>query len=75
MHKINRSGCFLNENFLSLHVPAIPQKTCFDIMPFCQASRFREIYSTEFGFSGSLTVVSYVRKKGMVVVMININGG
>lgn len=36
-----------------------------------KASKSREVHSTEFGFNGSLTMVSYVRKKGMAVVLLN----
>lgn len=41
-----------------------------DISPLLKGSKSRELYSTEFGFSGSLTMVSYVRKKGQVVMLL-----
>ena len=37
-----------------------------------KASKSRERYSTEFGFEGSKTMVSYVPKKGTAVIMLSI---
>lgn len=73
--KSTSQAVFLMKTFYHFMFQLFLKKHVFDIMPFCQASRFREVYSTEFGFSVHLTVVSYIRKKGKVVVMININGG
>ena len=36
-----------------------------------KASKSRERYSTEFGFKGNTTMVSYVPKKGKAVIMLN----
>lgn len=35
-----------------------------------KASESREAYNTEFAFSGSFTIVSYVSKKEMAVVLL-----
>ena len=40
-----------------------------DIPPLMKPSKSREVHSTEFGFNDSLTMVSYVRKKGKAVVL------
>ncbi|XP_048861754.1 piggyBac transposable element-derived protein 4-like [Brienomyrus brachyistius] len=42
-----------------------------DIPPLMKASKSREVHSTEFGFNGSITMASYVRKKGMAVVLLS----
>ena len=42
-----------------------------DIPPLMKASKSREVHSTEFGFNGSITMVSYVRKKGKAVVLLS----
>ncbi|KAK9517659.1 hypothetical protein VZT92_023008 [Zoarces viviparus] len=39
-----------------------------DIPPLMKPSKSREVHSTDFGFNDSLTMVSYVRKKGKAVV-------
>lgn len=41
-----------------------------DIPPVMKASRSREVHSTEFGFNGSMTMISYVRKKGKAVLLL-----
>ena len=42
-----------------------------DIPPLMKPSKSREVHSTEFGFNDSLTMVSYVRKKGKAVVLLS----
>lgn len=42
-----------------------------DIPPVMKASRSREVHSTEFGFNGSMTMISYVRKKGKAVLLLS----
>ena len=42
-----------------------------DIPPLMKPSKSREVHSTEFGFNDSLTMVSYVRKKGKAVVPLS----
>ena len=42
-----------------------------DIPPIMKASKSRERYSTEFGFKGNTTMVSYVPKKGKAVIMLS----
>uniref|UniRef100_A0A8C4PWG8 PiggyBac transposable element-derived protein domain-containing protein n=1 Tax=Eptatretus burgeri TaxID=7764 RepID=A0A8C4PWG8_EPTBU len=42
-----------------------------DIPLLMKASKSREVYSTEFGFNSNLTMVSYIRKKGMAVVLLS----
>lgn len=42
-----------------------------DIPPLMKASKSMEVHSTEFGFNGNLTMVSYVRKKGKAVVLLS----
>lgn len=44
-----------------------------DIIPLIKASESWEVYSTEFGFNGSLTMVSYVSKKGMAVALLGLH--
>ncbi|KAJ4942402.1 hypothetical protein JOQ06_012268 [Pogonophryne albipinna] len=39
-----------------------------DIPPVMKASKSREVHSTEFGFNGSMTMISYIRKKGKAVL-------
>lgn len=36
-----------------------------------QASKSRELHSSEFGFHGNMTMVSYVQKKGKAVVLLS----
>lgn len=42
-----------------------------DIPAVMKASSTRKLYSTEFGFNGNVTMASYVRKKGKVVVLLS----
>ncbi|KAJ8363286.1 hypothetical protein SKAU_G00121170 [Synaphobranchus kaupii] len=42
-----------------------------DIPPVMKKSKSREVHSSEFGFSGNMTMVSYVTKKGKVVVLLS----
>ncbi|XP_056880212.1 piggyBac transposable element-derived protein 4-like [Takifugu flavidus] len=42
-----------------------------DIPPVMKPSKLREIYSSEFGFRGNMTMVSYVPKKGKSVVLLS----
>ncbi|KAJ0019155.1 hypothetical protein NQD34_006724, partial [Periophthalmus magnuspinnatus] len=42
-----------------------------DIPPVMKASRSRVVYSTEFGFNGSMTTISYVRQKGKAVLLLS----
>ncbi|KAL7839369.1 hypothetical protein SRHO_G00260270 [Serrasalmus rhombeus] len=41
-----------------------------DIPPLMKPSKSREVHSTEFGFNDSLTMVTYIRKKGKAVVLL-----
>ena len=43
-----------------------------DIPSIMKASKIRERHSTEFGFKGNTTVVSYVSQRGMAVIMLSI---
>ncbi|KAI4805724.1 hypothetical protein KUCAC02_010323, partial [Chaenocephalus aceratus] len=36
-----------------------------------KASKSREVHSTEFGFNGSMTMISYIRKKGKAVLLLS----
>lgn len=38
-----------------------------DIPPLMKPSKSRGVHSTEFGFNDSLTMVSYVKKKGKLL--------
>lgn len=42
-----------------------------DIPPIMKPSKSREIHSSEFGFNGNMTMVSYVQKKGKAVVLLS----
>lgn len=42
-----------------------------DIPPVMKPSKLREKYSSEFGFNGNMTMVSYVPKKGKAVVLLS----
>ncbi|KAE8289464.1 hypothetical protein D5F01_LYC11165 [Larimichthys crocea] len=42
-----------------------------DIPPIMKPSKSREIHSSEFGFNGNMTIVSYVQKKGKPVVLLS----
>ncbi|KAL2095507.1 hypothetical protein ACEWY4_010226 [Coilia grayii] len=42
-----------------------------DIPPIMKPSKSRDIYSSEFGFNGNMTMVSYVQKKGKAVVLLS----
>ncbi|XP_056880632.1 piggyBac transposable element-derived protein 4-like isoform X2 [Takifugu flavidus] len=42
-----------------------------DIPPVMKPSKLREIYSSEFGFRGNMTMVSYVPRKGKSVVLLS----
>lgn len=42
-----------------------------DIPPVMKPSKLREIYSSEFGFRGNMTMVSYVQKKGKPVILLS----
>lgn len=42
-----------------------------DIPPLMKPSKSREVHSKEFGFNDSLTMVSFVRKKGKAVVLLS----
>ncbi|KAL7833250.1 hypothetical protein SRHO_G00302680 [Serrasalmus rhombeus] len=36
-----------------------------------KASKSREVHSTEFGFNGSMAMISYIRKKGKAVLLLS----
>ncbi|KAJ8402986.1 hypothetical protein AAFF_G00359020 [Aldrovandia affinis] len=42
-----------------------------DVPPLMKASRSWEVHSAEFGFNGSMTMVSYVPKKGKALVLLS----
>lgn len=42
-----------------------------DIPPIMKPSKSRLIHSSEFGFNGNMTMVSYVQKKGKAVVLLS----
>ncbi|XP_060905369.1 piggyBac transposable element-derived protein 1-like [Labrus mixtus] len=42
-----------------------------DIPPIMKPSKSREIHSSEFGFNGNMTMVSYVQKKGKAVALLS----
>lgn len=42
-----------------------------DIPSVMKPSKSREIHSSEFGFNGNMTMVSYVQKKGKAVVLLS----
>ncbi|CAK6951079.1 piggyBac transposable element-derived protein 4-like [Scomber scombrus] len=42
-----------------------------DIPPVMKASKTRKLFSTEFGFNGSMTMVSYVGKKEKAVIFLS----
>ena len=42
-----------------------------DIPPVMKASKTRELFSTAFGFNGSMTMVSYVGKKDVAVLLLS----
>ncbi|XP_062312239.1 piggyBac transposable element-derived protein 4-like [Osmerus eperlanus] len=42
-----------------------------DIPPVMKPSKLREKHSSEFGFNGNMTMVSYVPKKGKAVVLLS----
>ncbi|KAJ8394926.1 hypothetical protein AAFF_G00040490 [Aldrovandia affinis] len=42
-----------------------------DIPPVMKKSKSREVHSSEFGFNGNMTMVSYVTKKGKAVVLLS----
>ncbi|KAL7877378.1 hypothetical protein SRHO_G00040280 [Serrasalmus rhombeus] len=42
-----------------------------DIPPVMKASKSREVHSTEFGFNASMTMISYIRKKGKAVLLLS----
>ncbi|KAL7837320.1 hypothetical protein SRHO_G00270310 [Serrasalmus rhombeus] len=42
-----------------------------DIPPVMKAAKSREVHSTEFGFNGSMTMISYIREKGKAVLLLS----
>lgn len=42
-----------------------------DIPPIMKPSKSRPIHSSEFGFNGNITMVSYVQKKGKAVILLS----
>lgn len=42
-----------------------------DTPPVMKASRSREVHGTEYGFNGSVTMISYGRKKGTAVLLLS----
>lgn len=42
-----------------------------DIPPIMKPSKLQELHSSEFGFHGNMTMVSYMQKKGRAVVVLS----
>lgn len=63
----------LAEHFLEkgLTIVGALQQNKPDTPPVMNAFKSREVHSTEFGFNGSMTMISYVRKKGKAVVLLS----